>query len=159
MKNVIVAIFRQNLSNVNKKGELIEFNAEQKFMGETAQAMSANHVGLWLLGQLKHFMKLQRLQGKTGFKLSKPIELTLMVNNKTEKFGFKFSLSLERIERLIEKTPELVQAAFVPARTPSQVVQSLESAKNYLLDRVSPIICKAIAPKREVVMIEEMVGE
>jgi len=153
MKNVIVAVFAQHLTSVNKAGEVISFDEEQKFVGETEQALTANVVSLWLLGQVKHFVKLQRLQGKTGFKMSKDIELTLMVNKKTEKFGFKFSLSIDRIERLIEKTPHLVQEAFTPARTPSQVIASLEGAKNSLLERGNFVIAPAV---KKLAVIEEV---
>jgi len=151
-----MAVFAQHLTSVNKGGNVVTFDEEQKFVGETEQAMTANAVSLWLLGQVKHFVKLQRLQGKTGFKMSKPIDLTLTVNKKTEKFGFKFSLSLERIERLIERTPELVQEAFTPARTPSQVIASLEGAKSYLLERGNSVICPAVKAKKVVAVIEEV---
>ena len=155
MKNVITAVFSQNLTSVNKAGEVVNFSEKQTFAGETEGELTANIVSLWLLGQVKHFVKLQRLQGKTGFKMSKDIDLSLTVNRKTEKFGFKFSLSLERIERLIERTPELVQEAFTPARTVSQVSKSLEGAKSYLLERGNVVIAPAI---KRLAAIEEEVA-
>ena len=90
--------------------------------------------------------------------MSKPIELTLSVNNKTEKFGFRFSLSLERIERLIEKTPDLVQEAFTPAHTPSQVIANQLEAKSYILGTGSAIIAKAIKPEK-VKVVKAMIEE
>lgn len=158
MKNVIVAVFSQHLSSVKAGGEVVNFDEEQKFIGETTQAMTANHVAVWLLGQVKHFVKLQRLQGKAGFKMSKPIDLSLTVNKTTERFGFKFSLNLERLERLIERTPELVQEAFTPAKTPSQVIASLEGAKNYLLEKGNVMICKAVPAARIAVPLEEVIA-
>lgn len=151
MKNVIKAIFSQNLSHVKENGEIVEFKEKQEFFAETAQAITASTLALWCLGQVKHFVKLSRLQGETGFKMSKPIELMLTVNNKTEKLGFKFSLNAERLERLIEKTPELVQEAFTPAPTPAAIIANPKVITNYLLNKGDNVIAKAA---KEVKMIE-----
>lgn len=153
-KNVIVAKFSQHLTSVNKNGEVITFDQEQEFFGETTQAMTAKHIGIWLLGQVKHFMVLQRLQGKTGFKMSKDIELELTVNRKTEKFGFKFSLSLKKMEGLIIKTPALVQAALVPAASIGKVIASTERAIDNLFEKGNIVIAPAIKKALEVIPVE-----
>lgn len=154
--NKIKAIFSQHLP---ENGNVPEFNEVQEFTSETTQAVSARTLAIWLLGQMKHFVKLQRLQGKAGFKMSKPIELKLTVNNKTEKLGFKFSLNLERIEKLIETTPDLVQEAFTIAPSIPFINANSGAALDYLTTNGNAIVCKAVKePKAELPVDEVSVG-
>lgn len=114
-ENKVTAHFTQNLSWTNKAGELKSFNEDQTFTSDTLTEITSRKVGLWLIGVLKHFIKLSRLQGRTGFKMSKPVELELSVNNKSERMDFKFTLAIGRIEGLLTKYPALVTEAFQPA--------------------------------------------
>lgn len=114
-KNVVTAMFLQSFAWINKAGEPKTFDEEQEFFTDTIQEISAKELALWLLAQCKHFIKLQRLQGKKGFMLSKPITLKLKVNNREVSYGFKFSLSLPRLEKLLQVQPELVAESFVVA--------------------------------------------
>lgn len=142
--NKVSAHFSQNLTWVAKPkegqavGETKFFSEEQMFTTDTLTEITSRKVGLWLIGVLKHFIRLSRLQGKTGFKMSKPIDLLLSVNNKSENLSFKFTLSISRIQNLLEKYPAIVCEAFQPAPsigniTREQVTAYFVNAENLVI--------------------------
>ena len=136
-KNIVTAHFTQNLSSVNKAGEMVYFDQDQTFSSDTLTEITSRKVGLWLIGVLKHFIKLSRLQGSTGFKMSKPIELELSVNNKTETMRFKFTLSAKRLTNLLERYPSLVCEAFMPSPAIGNITEAkIEQYFNHAEDLV-----------------------
>lgn len=165
--NTVTAVFSQNLTWVCKPkegqtvGETKHFSEEQTFTTDTLTEITSRKVGLWLIGTLKHFIRLSRLQGRTGFKMSKPVDLVLSVNNKTENLSFKFTLSVSRIQNLLEKYPAIVTEAFQPAPsigniTAAQVQMYFTNAENLVIAPAAKV--KALENSDNAV-IEETITE
>lgn len=119
-KNVVTVGFSQDLNYVtngnpakNVPGKLIEFSNEASFESETLREISAENIAAFAIGSVENFIAVQRLQGKEGFKMNKPIVFKLKVNNnQTETFEMKMSLSIPRLQKLLEKSPHLIARAF-----------------------------------------------
>ncbi len=117
MKNVVKLLVSQHVpSYVTKAGtEIDAYNNEVEIINETKQEITAENLGLWCICGLRKYQKMQRLQKQIGFKMSKMIDITVSVNNKTEKVSTKFSLNVDRLTSLFERTPELLAEAFTMA--------------------------------------------
>lgn len=137
-KNVVKVVFSQHLDydtkgRGGKEGRNIKYDNDWAVVNETVRELSAENIASWLIGQLGHFMAMMRLQGKTGFKLSKPIRVEVYVNNKkAETFEWKFSMNLDRVETLLNKQPELVARAFTKYNNVAD--STVETAMKYLTD-------------------------
>lgn len=152
--NMVTAVFDQNLTSTNKAGEIVEFHSGvQAFSTETLTELTSEKVGLWLIGVLKHFIRLQRLQGRTGFKMSKPVDLKLSVNNKTENLSFKFTLSISRIKNLLDRYPAMVTEAFLPS--PAIGTINKAAIERYFVNAETIVLAPAIK-KAELSDIEEV---
>src|SRR5678809_421551 len=81
-QNTVIVTMSQNLSRINKAGELVTFNEQQTFKSTTIREVNSHNVALWVMTVLRQFVKLARLQGKDGFKLSKPIVMAVEVNGR-----------------------------------------------------------------------------
>jgi|GEM_PF-6415235 len=104
---------RKGKDGVVKPGRLITFGNEMVFSDETEEEVTAENVGSWAVAKVGHALKLMRLQGKTGFKISKPIVMEVTINGKRVELSYwKMSLNLDRIERIMGKSPELLAYAF-----------------------------------------------
>lgn len=141
-KNIVQVRFSQNLTWVNKAGETKQFSEDQTFTTDTLTEVTSRKVGLWTIGVCKHFIKLSRLQGRTGFKMSKPVEMEITINNKTEKVSTKFTLSISRIESLLSKYPALVTEAFMPSPAIGNI--TTEQVKKYFTNAENLVIAAAV---------------
>jgi hypothetical protein len=148
-QNTVIVTMSQNLSRINKAGELVTFNEQQTFKSTTIREVNSHNVALWVMTVLRQFVKLARLQGKDGFKLSKPIVMAVEVNGRKlhvkttgeESVSFKFTLSLKRIENMLDKYPELLKVAFAP--TPNIGGITAGQVRDYFNGAKSLIFAKA----------------
>lgn len=121
-KNVVTVRFLQDLSYVTNSrmkddvevpGKLVQFSNDAEFSSETLRDISAENVAAFAIAKVEHFIAMSRLQGKQGFKLNKPIVFSLKVNNsKAETFELKMSLSIPRLQKTLERSPEAIARAF-----------------------------------------------
>lgn len=145
-KNKVTATFSQNLAWVDKHGNPKTFEALQEFSTTTLTELTGKKVGLWIVGVLGNHIKLERLQGRTGFKLSKPVKMEITVNNRSEQMGYKMTLSYKRIAKLLEKSKLIVAASFAPAPGIGQITD--EKVINYLTASDSIVIAPAKKQKQ-----------
>lgn len=140
-KNKVVLIVKQCIpAYVTKQGNTVEaYENEVEFTSETTRQMNAENVACFAVCALKKYQRLQRLQGKTGFKMSKEITLTIKVNNKAqETVSMKFSLNQDRLLSILNRTPLLLAEAFV--MNPSVGGLTISKAQQYLTTPADKVI-------------------
>ena len=145
-KNKVTVTFSQNLAWVDKHGNPKTFEDEQTFSTTTLTELTGRKIGLWMVGVLGNHIQLQRLQGRTGFKLSKPVQMEVTVNNRTESMGYKMTLSYKRIAKLLEKSKLLVGKSFAPAPAIGNISDA--QVEQYLMASDSIVIAPAKKAKQ-----------
>lgn len=114
-KNKVMLIITQNIPQVVKEGGVIipAFSNKVEFSSETVQPVTAENVASLAIVALNHYMKVERLQSNTGFKLSKPLTMEMIVNGRSGTIDkLKFTMNAERLAKKLESAPELVAAVF-----------------------------------------------
>ena len=139
-KNGVTMLVSQHIpAYVTSKGSPVEeFNNEHEFTSETVQELTAEQAALWAVCALKKYQKMQRLQRKTGFKMSKDVSIKFSVNNRSESVSMKFSLNVDRLNGLLDRTPELFAEAFT--MNPSIGGLNKTKALNYINTLPSKVI-------------------
>ena len=145
-KNKVTATFSQNLTWVDKQGNPRTFENEQEFSTETLTELTGKKVGLWIVGVLGNYIQLARLQGRQGFKMSKPVAMEIRVNNRSESMGYKMTLSHKRIAKLLERSKLLVGKSFAPAPAIGSITEG--QVTQYLLTADSLVIAPAKKQKQ-----------
>lgn len=153
-KNQVVLKVSQHIpAQVKENGTILAFDNEIEFTDETNTEINTEKLSNWAMCKLKKYMAIERLQGKTGFKLSKDITLTLSVNNRTESVSTKFSLSEERLKRVFERSPKLLSEVF--HSTPSIGSATTAVSQNYLFNSTKLVIAEA----KEVITTEQSTND
>lgn len=157
LKNRVVLVCEQNIPETVSEGGRISpaFSNRMEAVSETMQEVSVENVANWALCQLKRYMTMKRLQGKTGFKLSKEITVSLTVNGRTEIDGMKFSLNAERLEKAFQKTPKLVGLMFTTV--PNVGGLTTQKAMNFVFGEGKQLL--AAAKKEKVKELPAPQGE
>lgn len=117
-KNIVALKVSQSLpAYTTTGGNIVEaFENDVVFTSGSVQELSADNIAAWCLEQIEHWLSIQRLQNKKGFKFNKEVTFELTINGKTKMFGLKLSLNIDRLTSLLQRTPLLLGKIFTPTR-------------------------------------------
>jgi hypothetical protein len=158
-KNTISVLFLQIIAartaeRKNADGTVTEVTIPERkvmveFKEETDSEVNAKNLAQYFMTRLVAWQKLRPLQGKDGFQTSKPMEVTLTVNNKTLTSSMKFTINPERIEKCLDRSENLV-ALIANAASAPKFGASDASIKNYLLATPQNVILAKEIPAKDV---------
>lgn len=113
---VSVKITQTLPSYVKPNGETVqERNYSFEHSDETKMDITAGNLSNFLLINLLRFMEIARLSGQDTFKLSKPMQVQIKVNDKEGMIQTqKLSMNPERFEKIMQNEPHLMAAIFTP---------------------------------------------
>lgn len=146
--NNVWAKITQTIEETDRKKP---FSNTVEFSDSTAQQVTSGVFSDWLICKLRHYLKIQRLQKQTGFKMNDKVEIELGVNGKKNRISMKLSLNVERLEKLLEDSPELVAEVFTPSPTLSGLIKGgKELAHSYIHgDQRKVVLAKATKNAKE----------
>lgn len=158
-KNLITVLFLQIIAartaeRKNEDGTTTLVNIPErkvmvKFTEETEVEVNAKNLAQYFLSRLVAWQKLRPLQGKEGFQTSKPMDVTIKVNNKELTSSMKFTINPERIEKCLERSENLV-ALIANAASAPKFGASEATVKAYLLATPQNVILAKEIPSEEI---------
>lgn len=129
LKNKVIAIISQVVEESERKRA---FDNTVTFEDETVMPITAGVLSDWFVCKLRQYLKIQRLQRLVGFKLNDRVVVQLKVNNKEQMVSMKLSLNTERLEKVLETTPELVAEVFTPSPSIGALANGKQDALAYI---------------------------
>ena len=155
-KNKVTLVVSQNIPAQVKEGGVTipAFTNRVEFSSETMQIVNAENVAAFAICALKQYMTVNRLQGATGFKLSKPLAIDFIVNGRNHSANrVKFTMNPERLAKKLETMPELVAAIFTPLPNVGGLTKA--RALNFVKDAGKTVLADAIKKLEVLDVIDE----
>lgn len=169
-KNILTVLFCQIIAarsvpvkneagDVTGVKEIPARKVEVEFKHETEKEINAKWLAQWFLTKLVPFQKLQVLNGTNSFQTSKPMSVTIKVNQKTFSDQMKFTVNPDRLLKCLERSQSLV-ALLVQMQNAPAYGSADKVITNYLLNAPQDvIIAKAKKIKELSPVIETVVDE